>query len=129
MQRDAAIDDIAAGVRRLSGARHLGVETPFQRAGPGIERVDDAVGTGRVHRAVDHQRRGLGAAVDIDLVGPGQTQLADIAGVDAVERAVTLVVIAAAAADPVAGLAVGIRDSGSVDLGDRRGGGRRGGGR
>jgi hypothetical protein len=112
--RDAAIDDVAAAVAG-DLARHLRVVFPQELAAARLERVDDRVGAGRVHAAVDDDRRRLGAAVDVDLVVPGEAELVDVLVVDLVERAVALLVVSAAVREPVAGLLVGGQDARAVD--------------
>ena len=87
---DLALPDRHAPVYRPAAAlaevfgRHLRVVFPEQLAGSGIDRIDNAEGPGGVHHPIDHQRRGFGAAVDIQFRRPGHAQLADVARIDAV---------------------------------------------
>src|SRR5689334_21925635 len=86
VQRDAAVDDVAA--RLLAVARRdLGVERPQLLAGARVDRVDHAPRRGDVHDAVDDQRRGLDAALGLEVVGPRQPELLDVLAVDPVELA------------------------------------------
>jgi len=80
-QRDAAIDDVAAGITaRLT--RHFRIVGPEFLAGLRIESRDLAPGFGDVHHAIRHQRRRFQPAHRIGAVFPGHAKLADIRRID-----------------------------------------------
>ncbi len=107
-RRDAAIDDVAAGVDRR-GARHLRVVSPELASRRRVERKHLAPGGGHVHHAVDHERRRLlRACGGIEVVVPGQPEVRDVRGADPIERRITLLVVGAAVTHPVTGLAIGV---------------------
>ena len=74
---------------------------PDQRAGVGLQRLDDVARIGQVHDAVVNERRRLIHAVR-HRPRPHQAQIAHVPGVDLVERAVTLAVVGAPEHQPVA---------------------------
>ena len=114
VQRGAAVDRVAAGLHR-DGARHLRVVGPQRFAGDGVHRVDHVPGAGRVHDAVDDQRRRFEAPLRVRLLDPGDAELVDVAVVDLVEHAVALLLVGAAVGQPVAGTAGGADQGGVVD--------------
>ena len=114
VERRSAVHGVAAGLHR-DGAGHLRVVRPQRLAGDGVHRVDHVPGAGRVHHAVDDQRRGLETALGVRFLDPGDAELIDVAVVDPVERAVALLLVRAAVGQPVAGAAGGADQGGVVD--------------
>ena len=86
----------------------FGVVAPQLFAAGGIHRIHITPGSRGVHDAIDHQRRGLLAALRLaQIVAPGKTQLLDIAGVDRGQWGKVRAVLVAAAGKPV--LRLGVR--------------------
>ena len=100
VERGAAIDDVAAGDVVVL-AMHFGVVLPQLLAGARVDRVGDAPRSGRIHHAVDDERRGFEAAVGRGLELPREAELGDVLVVDLIERAEALLVIVAAVRQPV----------------------------
>ena len=126
--RHAAIHGVATGIA-TPRTGHLGVEGPERLAGLGVECVHHAPDAGRVHPAIDDDRRRLQPARRPCCIGPGEPELAHVARVDLVERAVTLLVVSAPVCEPVLRLAVGGDDAFCRDglrecRGERQQGGR-----
>ena len=74
---------------------------PDQRAGVGLQRLDDVARVGQVHHAPVDERRRLVHAVR-HRPRPGEAQVADVLRVHPVERAVPLAVVGAPEHQPVA---------------------------
>jgi hypothetical protein len=121
VERGAAIDDVTAGDVVVL-AMHFGVVLPQLLAGARVDRVGDAPRSGRIHHAVDDQRRRLEAAVRRGFELPRETELRDIAIVDLIERTESLFVIVAAVRQPILVARVGRPQGGIVHRGFLLGG-------
>ena len=100
IKRRAAIDDVTAG-ERVVLAMYFGVVLPELLSGLGVDGVGHAPGSGGIHHPVDHQRRGLEAAIGRRLERPRQAQLGGVGVVDLIERAEALLVVVAPVRQPV----------------------------
>src|SRR3546814_8611700 len=93
--RDAAVDDVAAGVdRTLAG--NLGIEFPQGFTGRGVPCADLRPGVGDIHHAVDDDGRRFLSAGVVEVGGPGDAELPYILVIDVGERAEALLVVAVA---------------------------------
>ena len=115
VESGAAVHGVAAGLHR-DGTRHFRIVDPQRFAGDRVEGVDHVPGAGRVHHAVDDQRRGLEAPLRVRLLDPGDAEPVDVAVVDLVQHAVALLLVGAAVGQPVAGAAGGADQGGVVDF-------------
>ena len=119
VERDAAVDDIAAGpVAQL--ARHLRVVGPQALARARIDRMDDAPRGRDIHDAVDNERRGLDAAGGFEVVGPFQAESLDVVGGDLRERAEARLGVVEAVGGPVPRRRRVRADAAAVNLGRHR---------
>src|SRR5690606_6876893 len=110
-----AVDHITAGVHTL-GRIDFGVIGPQLGAAAHVVGLHMAPGGTDVHRAIDHDWRGLLGPAGVDICVPGQLQLIHVIHVNLVERAVALFAIVTTDAHPGARLAV----SGNQSLGGNR---------
>src|SRR5258707_4754740 len=89
-------------------ARNARIVRPQQRARARVIGLDHAPRGRDIQNAVDHQRGGFLATVDIDVGIPGQTELFHIVGLDPGQWTEALLAVGPAVSQPVGGIAVGL---------------------